>query len=250
MESLPGCLHILLEDANASDISILVEKRMGVLDAKLKEKATLSDVERIEILGSAVKVLTDNARGVFLWVELVTQDLLKCIEKGYRRIKFLNSLDNIPKDLMPFYERIVRELVEAREECDREEYIEETRRIFTWITFAASPLRIEVLGEAIIIPDLPDLTRKFIKEYRYGGGEAIRLQLATNCGNLLEIKQTTATLGGLTDSTVQLLHQTVRDFLLLKDKSASPFNMSRAVDHKLILSSCAQYLRIALNDNE
>jgi hypothetical protein len=245
----PDWFHLVLEEENKADIAKLTATNMAILDTTLKEKTALSNEERTEILESAAKYLTSNARGVFIWVELVTQDLVKCVRRGYRPIDFINALDALPKDLMDFYKRIVHELVLEREEHERKQYVEETKRMFTWVTFAASPLRIEVFGEAIAIPDLPNPVSKInINDYRYSGCDAIKLRVTNNCGDLLEIKQANASHGNEAGDTVQLLHQTVRDFLLTD--GASPFNMIRPLGQNVIAKSCIQYLEMALNHNE
>lgn len=61
--------------------------------------------------------------------------------------------------------------------------------MFTSPTFAASPLRIEVFGEAIAIPDLLNPASKInITDSRYSGYDAIKLRVISNCGDLLVIK--------------------------------------------------------------
>ena len=249
IETSPGWFHLVLEEENKADIAKLTETKMAILDTTLKEKTALNNMERAKILASAAKYLTSNAKGVFLWVELVTQDLVKCVTRGYRPIDFNNALDAVPKDLTEFYKRIVSELVLEREEHEREQYVEETKRMFTWVTFAASPLRTEVFGEAIAIPDLPNSAPKInISSYRYSGCDAIKLRVTSNCGDLVEIKQGNASHGNEASSTVQLLHQTVRDFLLTD--SASPFNMVRSLGHNVIAKTCTQYLDMALSHSE
>ena len=68
----------------------------------------------------------------------------------------------------------------------------------------------------------------------------------------LDLNYTTQARISLTelDDIVQLLHQTVREFLLRKDGLASPFDTDDLGDHSEIIITCVRYLEVCfLMDN-
>ncbi|TKA64614.1 hypothetical protein B0A55_10050 [Friedmanniomyces simplex] len=88
-----GCkAHLQMERLNARDIRIYAEQRLHSL-VPTKELA---------------KLTADRADGVFLWAVLVTDDLLRCIHKGYDESALEKRLARRPKKIEDLFAEILR----------------------------------------------------------------------------------------------------------------------------------------------
>ena len=127
---------IKLQDENKPDILKFVESFL----ANLK----LSPTYHREVKDYIVR----NAQGVFVWVHLVGQELLKYAETGCNNKEIHKFLESLPKELDSFYKHILVKL-EKNERRD----IEVGLRVFQLILFACRPLRVQEIQHALAIPD-------------------------------------------------------------------------------------------------
>lgn len=171
--------------------------------------------------------LLKHAQGVILWVTLMMSELKRHVEKGMYTFKELREqLLGLPLRLNNVYERIVEDLEKRHNEADRTK----ARLILAWVIGANAkpPLRLKELLDALAIPS--DLEASLQSEDdpivanrpRIRSWNHFRRSLHELCGPLVEvIRPAKTTPDGDSDrsfdvgpsSVVQLLHQTVEDFL-------------------------------------
>ncbi|KAI9763310.1 MAG: hypothetical protein M1839_006521, partial [Geoglossum umbratile] len=224
-------LNILVTSRKEYDIT---QAFGGLPELSIKESDIAADVElyvtaeiekrqRLKGMSDPVKsriklALVEGAHGMFRWVKCQLDVLCKT-----RTTKAIyNALQNLPLGLDETYERILAKIDEAD--------VEPASRALTWITFSASPLKIEELVEAIAIsPGQAEMD------------EELRLTNPSDifdiCGNLLL----------LTSETVGLAHYSVKEYLTSERISSKPsrisrFAVSKEPSHREITNTCLTYL--------
>jgi hypothetical protein len=164
---------IKLQDENASDILKFTGSFLGP-ELELPSG----------ILFLATEYIVTHAQGVFIWVRLVKEELLKYAERGCSQEQIFNFLKSLPTELEGFYKRILNQL----EKGDKRD-IEDGLRIFRFVLFAYRPLSLAELQQALAIEDDPDGEFTFSDELFntkliYGMDKRI-----VHCGgNFLEIR--------------------------------------------------------------
>lgn len=154
------------------------------------------------------QILT-KSNGCFLWVSLVLQEL----KDVYTADAIHAVLKEVPSDMDAFYSRILDVM---SQQAKSKELV---KAILTWTVCAARPLTTVELQSALISQ---------LKMPVYEIDRAIQ----SYCGQLVFVDA---------HSRVQVIHQTVRDYLL-SIKSTSDFGIVRKIGHKQIAMSCLEYL--------
>ncbi|KAF3074318.1 hypothetical protein CFAM422_003727 [Trichoderma lentiforme] len=166
-------------------------------------------------------ILREKAEGTFLWIGLACEELKRKPSKD--AIHFLQTM---PKGLTSLYEKLLQTAVE-------DEYSDNTvRRILGFITVSFEALSILELADACQLhQDEPDVWTRI---------QYTRDQIAS-CRLLVIIQ----------DEKVQLLHQSVRDFLVgpgsdtfVDRLNAHASAASRCIDF-LLQAGCGRFLRYA-----
>ena len=182
-----------LESQNTEDIKLLIDRELPLLygSAELKDKL------RQEIL--------DRARGNFLWVSLVLEELHSC--QTEREIR--STLDQIPEGMAKMYERMESAVTQS----SAEKRVELAKELLQWAVCAHRPLTLTELKEAIS-KDYSDIIN-------------LRRTIRDVCGQFI-----------LIDSTdhITIVHQTARDFLTKTSKSAIAVDRRDAHDNLLVKS--------------
>ncbi|KAL6793192.1 hypothetical protein J3E68DRAFT_387341 [Trichoderma sp. SZMC 28012] len=167
-------------------------------------------------------ILREKAEGTFLWIGLACEELKRKPSKD--AIHFLQTM---PKGLTSLYEKLLQTAVE-------DEYSGNTvRRILGFITVSFEALSILELADACQLhQDEPDVWTRI---------QYTRDQIAS-CRLLVIIQ----------DEKVQLLHQSVRDFLVgpgsdtfVDRLNAHASAASRCIDFLLQAGCCGRFLRYA-----
>ncbi|KAF8538262.1 hypothetical protein BDD12DRAFT_649380, partial [Trichophaea hybrida] len=223
-----SCYVIRLQDENEKDISNFARSFLGP-DLNLPP----------EIIRQATEYIVKKAQGVFVWVHLVKQKLLKYSETGCTEKRIFNYLKCLPTGLEEFYRTMLNEL----EERDEPEDFEDGLRMFRLVLFANRPLRLAELHHALAIPDDPNAEfspsdDSFEEDLIHGIDNRV-----IHCGgNFLEIK------GLDEDSSVQVMHQTVREFFLKVNGpvATSRFKMNEDDAHCRISITCIRYLMLCV----
>ncbi|KAM0473862.1 hypothetical protein ACHAPX_007910 [Trichoderma viride] len=242
--------HLVLEKKNEADIKKFIEIAMcKVQDVYLAQRPAVA-AEFKEMVTCAANNLENKARGVFMWVEIVTRELERVVRRGVSLKGFKEIVDGLPGELEPFYERIVQDLMarfKRQRQKEAESRLREAQRMLTWVTFAERPLSVSEFCDAVAIPELVEENSGInLQDYRLLDDIAVRQRMSVICGDLLEI-------GSLQDSTdvslrdtktiVQLLHLTVREFLI-SDPRAGKFLMEKNRGEYEIFLNCISYLRL------
>ncbi|KAI0159875.1 hypothetical protein GGR52DRAFT_576619 [Hypoxylon sp. FL1284] len=66
--------------------------------------------DRGTLYGEIIEFITDNAQGVWLWVFLVTRDLIKAVNRDEGSRKLTQIINEFPKDLESYFEAIVNRI--------------------------------------------------------------------------------------------------------------------------------------------
>lgn len=190
-------LSIKLQDQTRADIARFAD-------------SFLKDLEFSSFLKQATEYIVENAQGVFLWVQLVKKELLAYDEAGRCAEKdIFDFLKSLPTELEEFYQRMLDKM--GRNRAD----IRDGIRMFQLVLFARRPLTANELLHALAIP----------------GERGAQLTISTNSfrnnipperrithcgGNFLEIRRGVgSTTSVAADNSVQVMHQTVREFSAL-----------------------------------
>ncbi|PON21684.1 kinesin [Trichoderma gamsii] len=242
--------HLVLERKNEEDIKKFIEIAMyKVQDAYLAERFKLT-AEFEDMATYATANLMSRARGVFMWVEIVTRELERAVRRGVSPRKFKEIVDKLPNELEPFYERIVQDLMarfKRQRPKEAKSRLREAQRMLTWVTFAERPLHIREFRDAVATPELVGESSFINLQDDRVDDIAVRQRMSYNCGDLLEIGSSQDSvdfsLAHITNDIVQLLHLTVREFLT-SDPRAGKFLMKKNLGEYEIFLNCISYLRL------
>jgi hypothetical protein len=133
----------------------------------------------------ATEIIIRNAQGVFVWVHLVREEVLKCSARGYTGRKIVDLLESLPKELEGSYRRMLDEL-ESRSDED----VKDGVRILQFVLFTCRPLRLEELRHALAIPH--EIEAEFQCSSEFFEDELIHgidKRIIHCAGNFLEIKR-------------------------------------------------------------
>ncbi|KAJ4863715.1 ankyrin repeats (3 copies) domain-containing protein [Trichoderma breve] len=203
-------------------------------------------------LNREVAYMIGNAQGVFLWVKLVGEELLKFHEDGYSEHDIFLMLKKLPTELEELY-GVMLDKMRTNKSC-----LSYGLKMFRFILFARRPLRVNELLHSLGIPDstesdsISSLTDEIFEER-----VPLSERIIVSCGgNFIEIKQRNDG-----HRVVQVIHQTAFEFLRDPDGvvSKSAFRIDEGYAHMLIATTCIQYLmlcaastslRVGLPDSE
>ncbi|KAK3986076.1 hypothetical protein QBC44DRAFT_144648 [Cladorrhinum sp. PSN332] len=189
----------LTDDDTQEDIRLFLSTRLTDLDLFDND----SDRERM-----FAKILA-KARGSFLWVRLVMQDL----ECAFSEEAMEAVLQDTPADLSQLYTRIMSTIMADDPKAAL------AKSIFKWVALSSRPLTVEELRHAIkldVAQTVPNLA-KWIPEV---------------CGHLLYVDQ---------NSCVRPIHDTVRNFLLAGGAELTPL-VNKQEGHTSIACTLLNYL--------
>jgi hypothetical protein len=214
--------QLKLEDLTKDDIKNYVR-------SKLQENEPFRELEKQDSrCNEIVADIVQRAQGVFLWVYLVVDSLLKGLDEGDDARDLRDRLESLPDDLEDFFGHMLRTI-------DRS-YREQTYRIFQITLQAMQPL--------------PVLAFTFLERERENPNYALEVHAApypdhamgaihrrmkerlnARCRDLLEVNIDSSE-SGIFKYKVDFLHRTVRDFFvdtnaleeMLKGRIATSFN--------------------------
>ncbi|KAF3055188.1 Ankyrin repeat domain-containing protein 17 [Daldinia childiae] len=170
----------------------------------------------------------EKASGVFMWVVLVVNILNKEYDRG-RKHTLKRRLEQIPSDLHDLFQDMLTR------DNDNEDGL---RVCIQWILFAARPLRLEELYFAIMSGVEPEDLVMFHSE-NIVSAEDMENYIVDNSKGLAEVSGSS--------TTVQFIHESVRDFLL-KEKGLQKVwpelgSNLHGYGHEELKQCCFAYLR-------
>ena len=107
--------------------------------------------DELQVFNRMRAYLIGNDEGVILWVKLAIRTMIERVRGGFYNLKDLEAdLGRLPRDLIDFYELILRD-IEVRYSPSESE---RTRAALMWVVGASSirPLALDELYEALCIP--------------------------------------------------------------------------------------------------
>lgn len=225
------------------------------------------DSLNLDLLGNNIR---DRAAGVVLWVVLVFDSLFKYIKREpiITLERLMSCAAELPHDIDAFYGRMVIDLAEMTSPAA----LRTARAALMWINVASQykPFTMEELWDALAAsPEGVDgelggscstehsLVNRRVAIQSWNDFNRILRRL---CGSLIEVlpprsastttpsamemRDSTAVSGG---SIVQLMHQTVKDFLT-SSPGAGALSFGEAVAQQHILRGCQIFMKLALPD--
>ncbi|KAG9227962.1 hypothetical protein BJ875DRAFT_490517, partial [Amylocarpus encephaloides] len=219
------------------------------LDISIFAGSFLKKLDLTDFLDQAIEYIVENAHGVFLWVKLVAEELLAYNEVGCAEKVLLEFLRSLPTELEDFYSRMLTKMKNKPDLPDKV-------KMFQFVLFACRPLAVSELLHALGIPDNSD-TKFTASDESFKRSIPLERYIGLCGGGLLEVRrrgiitsevdstnsQTNEAVGS---DSVQVMHQTVREFFLRSDGdvSKSEFRMSEKDAHIRISITCLRYLML------
>ena len=229
--SVPGCLEIVVESWNASDIFKYVESELPM------ENTSGMDFQR---------EVAKKASGVFLWVVLVVTSLHRYKDEGRTVSEMRQILQSVPDEINELFTGYFR-TVNAK---DRPQ----TLCLMQWILFAERPLTPTEINCALAFSNKhPPKSQKSWKELDDSSDSNTRIEriLRTLSRGLVEVKDDDDKWlrpGVRGRRVVQFIHESVRDILLHLDGlqiiDSSLGHLTVGKSHDLLTKACISYLSI------
>jgi ankyrin repeat domain-containing protein 50 len=170
-------------------------------------RSCLRDLNFTNSLSRATEYIVEHAQGVFLWVQLVNEELQDYAEVGSSENDIFEFLTRLPIELEDFYKRILDKL--GSNERDLRDGI----KLLRFVLFARRPLTVAELRHVLGIQDSPDTefmpsSEDFQRRIpakpsivppsgtgeRRCGNDPMEQRIIHCGGNLLEIKQNHGTI--------------------------------------------------------
>ncbi|OMP82771.1 Vegetative incompatibility protein HET-E-1 [Diplodia seriata] len=190
---------VTISPANLSrDIRSFVE---AVVDEKLKEGELKLRDPRLKF--EIIDRLVTGAKEMFLWVKFQIDEICEAVsDEGIRE-----TLENLPRDLVSTYARIIHRIETSTGGPTKLEII---GNVFRWLVCAKRPLTIEELKVAVALKPT-DTSIPTARIPSDDGSKLVRI-----CSSLVTLSKV--------DHTVRLAHHTVRQFILLHGSGSVPSN--------------------------
>ena len=200
--------HFLRLGRNVVSTEIDVQDSMRDIEAYIQtrmEGLPLDDIQ--ERQGLADKILAKSG-GCFLWVHLVLREL----SSVYTDRSIWTVLDEIPEDMVPFYQRTVDTISRNTRDVDI------AKAILLWTVYCIRPLRTSELQQALKL----DIGANVL---------SIRKTIEGLCGQIVYVDK---------NDTVRIVHPTAREFLI--GDTTSDYAIPKQKGHERLALSCLRYL--------
>jgi hypothetical protein len=162
-----------MQDMNKTDIQNFVQ---SFLHPELENELPGS------VLHQAQKYIIEHAQGVFLWVHLVGNELIRYIETGYSRREIFTFLQGLPKELDGLYKCALKDMEHGGN-------IVVTKRMFQLVLFARRPFTMFEFQHALSIADCTSAGLIPSNEcFQDSLIEGLERRIIHCCHNLLEVK--------------------------------------------------------------
>jgi len=245
-----------IHEHTLGDISIYVRSRLEE-HPRMSLYLTTEDKER-ETANDLISNIVTDAEGVFLWVSLVVNDLLRGLADGDDINRLQTRLNALPKNLEGLYQRILERIPEN--------YRLESYMMLEIVLCAREPLTLHGFTCAVALAPLKPESHVIPVSLAQSNEDRNRAdmirRLTSRCGGLIEVKDISTQDMDLsprkfktnqTVSFVQFLHRSVKEFLAQPASSSVLFASSQQAKpsengHLYLLRSCLRYLMVFHND--
>jgi hypothetical protein len=177
---------------------------MTDIAAYIRSRPRLSKLLSEEASGTMISDILEKTKGIFLWASLIVSRL----DELYSIEDIEDALEEVPSEMNGFYGRILDSITKSPNAG-------KARCILKWVVCAPEPLttvRIDI-GHTLIAPSSSDIFSEI-------------------CGSLVTVHNDD-------EPRVQLMHQTVKEFLA---SSASDFYVNQHEAHEQIAAICLEYM--------
>ncbi|KAJ5597341.1 hypothetical protein N7537_007425 [Penicillium hordei] len=190
---------IYVEDHNQDDIAIYIKDML--LETELE------DVPNLEMREVLVEELTQHTKGVFQWAHLIIPLIKQKVIEGESISDIRDWLGDILANLENVYVYILSNVITARNR-------DQSFLLFQWVCLAERPLTIVEIRYALAAQNAQIMSSQIEWEKLHGFVES-------NKRIKLRVKALSGGLAGVVSSrndkeTVQVIHQSVNDFLRVK----------------------------------
>ena len=235
----------------------LVTKKPARLSKHQEENLELSIDKENREMKRIQRYLSENARGVVLWVTTVLDTLQERFRRPlYDLREIRNELERLPKDLQNLYHDIAKGLHDSLDTTE----LEMARRALMWtsVVDCTQPFHVTELFDAITIDTKVEVESNSNiypgRVFAVRSSIQARRKLQRLCGPLIEMippadrthtRVPTNPTAIEADHEVHLLHQTVKDFLE-DEKCAGQLYIPFQVAQRTVEEESRIYARIAL----
>ncbi|CAM1511757.1 Fc.00g092700.m01.CDS01 [Cosmosporella sp. VM-42] len=199
---------LYVNDENRNDIRLYIRDRLENADVFVHSQADRVDLQQL------INSMVEDSRGVFLWVFLVAESLLRGLTNEDRPAELRRRLEETPKTLNEVFERMLGEVEEI--------YHEQAAQILQVAVHAVEPMYVVLYS--FIGDDEHDALLAEIKPWSkdecIAKSKTAEVRLKVRCPDLIKIwtpRRLPETAQEMTTHHVDFLHRTVRDFLSLVD---------------------------------
>ncbi|KAJ6781664.1 hypothetical protein PWT90_01414 [Aphanocladium album] len=199
---------LYVNDENRGDIRLYIRDRF-----ERSEAFSASSCDREELAALAEEMVNDS-RGVFIWVFLAVESLLRGLSNEDRPTELRRRLNETPKTLNELFERMLSSVEDV--------YHEQAAQMLHVALHASSAMYVVVYSfigdeshDALSAP-----TRAWTPEQCVAMSKQAAVRITVRCPDLIKIcapSELPTTAQGMTAHKVDFLHRTVRDFLALED---------------------------------
>ena len=230
---------IKLQNENKDDIKKFVDDFLPNLEL------------RSPFLREAADYINANAEGVFVWVHLVKAELLRMRATCHNDTQIMDRLKHLPTELVNFYKLMLERLEEESSTQD----IQHGITLFQLVLFGLRPLTV---GEVQHVLAIPSDSERSLQGFKENLIDEIERRIVHCGGNFVEITGTlfdreitnTQLVTSVADNTVQLMHQTTREFLLQIRQEKPKFALSDEEAHIAIATASVRYLTLCFTNAE
>ncbi|KAL6701117.1 putative kinesin [Trichoderma pleuroticola] len=224
-------------------VTNLEARRRSLNCIRLQDETTLdiinfanSLLDGLDPTNREIAYIIEHAQGVFLWVKLVGEELLRLHEDGHSEDYIFHMLTQLPTELESFYGLMLEKMRTNKSNLPI------GLKMFRFILFAKRPLRVSELLQSLGIPDNCESDSTFSLSDETFERNVPSENIIISCGgNFLEIKQRNEG-----HRVVQVIHQTALEFLRNRHGvvSKSEFRMEEEHAHMGIATTCIRYLMV------
>ncbi|KAK7416368.1 hypothetical protein QQZ08_012025 [Neonectria magnoliae] len=247
-----NCPEIITEEHNSHDVATYLDQRFQL--------GIATQEPHWKLLRDAI---LEKSAGVFLWVVLVVDDVLRNWDDGKDMQYLTRRVKNVPEALETLFSEMLSSLSPETRQV--------TVRFFQWVILAAKPLRLHEWHHimAFIRQPAPASLREWRRSDHFtANDDQLERQIRSVSRGLVEVKKTKvdesadqgfealsvyAGAGSLNfehgdTRIVQVIHESVRDFFLSNDGFSvldpGLGNHAIANGHLAIMATCLDYLNI------
>lgn len=218
-----------VNDENQGDIRLYIQDKFERSTAFTESTCKIEELEKI------VDEVVEDSRGVFIWVFLVVESLLRGLSNEDRLVELRHRLSQIPKTLNDLFERMLSSVEDI--------YQEQAAQILQVALHAVEPLSVMIYS---YVGDdehnaLEIETRTWTAEECVALSKTAEVRIKVRCPDLIKIRtplQAPTTTQMMVEHQVDFLHRTVRDFLALEDtqkllnqRLKKPFDAAEFICH-------------------